>query len=368
MAKKFIMVMLTSLAVIFVITGTAYMYKAGVFEPYPEPVYLDQEQSAERPVYSQLSKEEQALYTALYNGVRDQKTEIPLPYEIDGDTYTKLYCILEKQESDIFYMSSTFYTAEKIRKARMAYREIPGDIPAMEAELEKAVAEFADELSQLGDYEKALEIHDYIIEKCTYEIDYDDGLGATAYGCLMNGSSHCEGYAKAFDVLAKACGLESIVVTGVTDEGENHAWNQVKIHGEWYNCDVTWDDTDTADDLRHTYFLVEDESFTETHMADTEHFAPFACRATENTYFNKNDLYINNDECAEEIIAREIEARNPQIELKFADKELYEGFKERFMEGEEIFQIILASGVEGELTISVTENEKELCLMLTMPF
>lgn len=368
MAKKFIMVMLTSLAVIFVITGTAYMYKAGVFEPYPEPVYLDWERSAERPVYSQLSKEEQALYTALYNGVCEQKTEIPLPYEIDGDTYTKLYCILEKQESDIFYTSSTFYTAEKIRKARMAYREISGDIPAMKLELEQTVTELSEELSQLEDYEKALEIHDYIIEKCTYEIDYNDGLGATAYGCLINGSAHCEGYAKAFDCLAKASGLESIVVTGVTDEGENHAWNQVKIDGEWYNCDVTWDDTDTDGDIRHTYFLVEDEKFEVTHMADTEYFAPFECTASESTYFNKNDLYIESMESAEAIIRREVDERNSQIELRFADEELYEGFKERFVEGEEIFQIILSSGVEGELTISVTENEKELCLMLTMPF
>lgn len=368
MAKKFIMVMLTSLAVIFVITGTAYMYKAGVFEPYPEPVYLDLEQSEERPVYSQLSKEEQALYTALYNGVREQKTEIPLPYEIDGDTYTKLYCILEKQESDIFYTSSTFYTAEKIRKARMAYREIEGDISAMESEFEKAVAEFADELSQLDDFEKALEIHDYIIEKCTYEIDYDDGLGATAYGCLINGSAHCEGYAKAFDCLAKASGLESVVVTGVTDEGENHAWNQVKIDGEWYNCDVTWDDTDTDGDMRHTYFLVEDESFEVTHTADTEYFTPFECSATESAYFNKNDLYIDDEERAGEIVTREIGQRNSQIELKFASDELYDRFKERYVEGEEIFHIILASGIEGEITISVTENEKELCLILTMPF
>ena len=44
-------------------------------------------------------------------------------------------------------------------------------------------------------------------------------------------------------------GLESQLITGITDKGENHAWNQVKVDGDWYNSDVTWADTDDGDEV-----------------------------------------------------------------------------------------------------------------------
>ena len=57
----------------------------------------------------------------------------------------------------------------------------------------------------------------------------------------MEGEALCEGYAKAFDLLAKELDLPSVLVTGVDDSNGNHAWNQVKINGDWYNTDVTWE-------------------------------------------------------------------------------------------------------------------------------
>ena len=51
----------------------------------------------------------------------------------------------------------------------------------------------------------------------------------------------------AFYELAKAAGLEVKYISGTADNGsgngyQGHAWNQVKVDGQWYQVDVTWDD------------------------------------------------------------------------------------------------------------------------------
>ena len=62
----------------------------------------------------------------------------------------------------------------------------------------------------------------------------------------------CEGYANLYKALCKALGVEAVVVTGHAKaygyrpgqkfEGKepNHAWNAVKIDGQWLLLDATW--------------------------------------------------------------------------------------------------------------------------------
>lgn len=67
---------------------------------------------------------------------------------------------------------------------------------------------------------------------------------------LFKRKAVCDGYSKLFDKLAKEVGLETQIVIGIAkiQESEigvqnlpvNHAWNSVKIDGEWCLMDVTW--------------------------------------------------------------------------------------------------------------------------------
>lgn len=62
----------------------------------------------------------------------------------------------------------------------------------------------------------------------------------------------CEGYAELYKALCTAMGVEAVVVTGHAKaygyrQGErfegkdpNHAWNAVKVNGQWLLVDVTW--------------------------------------------------------------------------------------------------------------------------------
>jgi hypothetical protein len=115
-------------------------------------------------------------------------------------------------------------------------------------------------LSKATDYEKVKAIHDYIINLASYDLTYQS---SSAYDILINKTSVCEGYALSAYRLFTDAGLESRIITGDGD-GERHAWNIVKVNGQWYNIDLTWDDAVTTSGkqvLRYTYFLKNDRDF-----------------------------------------------------------------------------------------------------------
>lgn len=345
--------------------GINYIIQSGIFAKYPEPQYLSEEEAEYRPAYGQLSEKEKSVYTAVYRGICGYKTEINLPCEISGDTYSKIYCILEKQEGELFYIDSNYYTAKKLRKAKIIYRTDKKEIHDMKLQLEIAAEEaLGDARLAFGEYSTAMRIHDYIIRNCRYIEENEGGYCSTAYGCLVRKEANCEGYAKAFNLLASRMGLECVLVTGTTDEGENHAWNQVKIDGTWYNLDVTWDDTDVDGEIRRLYFLCDDNFFGKTHFPDEDYVGAYDCEDTSENYYIKNGLYADSEQTADEILQREVASGRTQAEIMFSDDELYSWFKQKYIEEQAIFGLLMTYCEEaGEyMSVSVQENEKERCI------
>lgn len=154
------------------------------------------------------------------------------------------------------------------------------------------------------DYEKELVLHDAIAERMTYAYvegtkTPEDARWAHTIESVFSGertSTVCEGYAKAFQLLLNACNIENIYVVG-NGNGSGHAWNQVKIDGNWYNVDLTWDDT--GDRSSHRYFNVTDDTFAKSHVPYSSSVEPVVgtwcydvkkCTATEYCFTNQVDI------------------------------------------------------------------------------
>jgi len=124
-----------------------------------------------------------------------------------------------------------------------------------------------------SDYEMLKKIHDWIIDYMTY--DTSSNQKATVYGGLIEKRGVCEAYARIYKILLDELGIENILVTGTATNSsgatENHMWNYVKINGNWYAVDVTWDDPIIigngvlTDELKHRYFLVGSQEFFKNH-------------------------------------------------------------------------------------------------------
>lgn len=140
--------------------------------------------------------------------------------------------------------------------------------------------------AESGDYEKLLAIHDYIAEITVYDhellnLSTSSNSGNTVLsgyrgfgleGVFIDRRAVCDGISKAFMLMARIEGIETIRVSGKLINGDTalgHAWNKVRLGNTWYVVDVTGDDlpvsmktagvTETVEMLTHKYFLVSDE-------------------------------------------------------------------------------------------------------------
>ncbi len=131
---------------------------------------------------------------------------------------------------------------------------------AIDEEISEILSYVSDGMSE---QEKALAVHDYIVSY--YEYDYENYKAGTssAYshrsgGLIKHGTAVCEGYAYAYKYIMNLLGMDCSVVSS---NEMNHAWNIIKIDGEYYHVDCTWDDPvyDTPGRAIHKNFLLSDD-------------------------------------------------------------------------------------------------------------
>ncbi|SDZ81072.1 Putative cell wall binding repeat-containing protein [Oribacterium sp. KHPX15] len=100
--------------------------------------------------------------------------------------------------------------------------------------------------ADMNDFEKEMAVARYLQKKCKYDYSAYRGkfenhkLSYCSYNALVNGKAVCQGYAEAFQELCESAGLSTRIVSN-----SNHAWNLVKLDGQWYHVDITWADDDT---------------------------------------------------------------------------------------------------------------------------
>lgn len=124
------------------------------------------------------------------------------------------------------------------------------------------------------DYERALALHDWLINATAYDQSY------TYYGpegVLFHGLGVCNAYTLTYSKLLDAVGIENKTVSGTaTDKSSgttgSHAWTLVQLDGAWYHVDTTWDDPIPDGRERHTYFCLTDSEIAVDHQWNTANY------------------------------------------------------------------------------------------------
>ena len=126
--------------------------------------------------------------------------------------------------------------------------------PAGLSEYDRAIYDGAAEVlgqalrDGMGALEKETAIYHWIVNHVDYDWRHQDVMAVTPresytpYGGLVEGTAVCLGYATTFQLLCDLAGVECITVVGAAHYSRNdHAWNMVRLDGDWYCVDVTWD-------------------------------------------------------------------------------------------------------------------------------
>lgn len=156
--------------------------------------------------------------------------------------------------------------------------------------LNNAVTTLANEAKKAGktDYEQLKYVHDWLTKNNAYnstaaaDDNYSETTNSTPWTPLsalkIDGAANpvCEGYARAFKLVADKLDIPSILVSG-----SGHMWNYVQVDVDgadgpdaWYGMDVTFDDPVSADSStgheNWTYFLTNNWKNDEKHKESSE--------------------------------------------------------------------------------------------------
>ncbi|MCM1119378.1 MAG: hypothetical protein NC543_08465 [bacterium] len=173
--------------------------------------------------------------------------------------------------------------------------------------------------ADMTELDKEMAINAYLCDHAQYDnaalenaekynfmaVDADFYDSFTAYGVLVDGVGVCASYSAAFKLLADAVGLESIVVTGYLEGSVPHAWNKVRIDGNWYIVDATNNDNELianallnlSDDAAYGT-LVENESF----VLDNS-LRNYAAKEDTYEYYHTINRYYGQEEISGELAA-----------------------------------------------------------------
>ncbi len=222
-------------------------------------------------------------------------------------------------------------------------RECEKYIKKFTTAINNILSEISDGLSE---YEREQRIHDIILEKCEYKTGVTSSSDGwqyfSPYGALVGGEAVCEGYAKSMQILLSRVGIESYVIRG-EGEGIGHMWNVVKLGGEWYHLDPTWDDS--GEFISYEYFNVDTETINKNHTINDDiknidienvpdetrirynFFVPI-CTSMDMNYYNVEGYLLKefdkeSDEAVINAIINAINNNRVYLPLRFGNKMTY---------------------------------------------
>ena len=193
--------------------------------------------------FKQLNEEEQRVYRELLKGIRAREKDFYLTLSQD-DSIDRCYHAVLKDHPEIFWV----HNHEKIYKTTYSDSDYctftPGYIYTESeiSEIQNAMEAGFQEVSSLipadaSDYEKVRIVYTYVIDNTQYQASDDDQSIA---GVFWKKEAVCAGYAGAVQYLLERIGGPCIYVDGSTQGStEGHAWNIVKLDGEYYYVDAT---------------------------------------------------------------------------------------------------------------------------------
>lgn len=268
--------------------------------------------------FSSLSSSEKAVYNSLVEAINSTTNVVNVQNK--NITYNKALSLLQKVLADnpqFFWVSKStsilynpqtnivtsyilYYTDGKTTDAVDSKFNLTST--ADRTVINNKIVSFNEKIEEIvktipvnaNEATKERMIHDYIVEALVYDTEaakktfsYGDTLphAFDIYGAVCENKAVCEGYAKMFQYLCYCVGINATQIFG-TSSGSNHMWNAVKIDGEWYQIDVTWNDTNSTYVSYYGYYNLTTAEMSKDHKQDTTNLNVPNCTGTKYNVHN----------------------------------------------------------------------------------
>ncbi|MDL2249561.1 transglutaminase/protease-like cytokinesis protein 3 [Lachnospiraceae bacterium PF1-21] len=235
--------------------------------------------------FDQLAENEKIAYGELYYGMMRQLPKIYVSHD-DIDRAFLLFEYVTHDNPEIFWCDSevSIYGGEydedyvgppgqeeSCLVFEIDYNYSREERAGIAAQLETAIAAvLAGAPVEGSTYEKIQYCFDYVGQNTTFDLSSSDNQNIISV--FLNKTSVCAGYSKALQILLERLGIECVYVTGFANN-DYHAWNLVKIDGEFKYADLTFQ-IPTPLAANNSYFLCDYSLLAPTHEFDDLEYLP----------------------------------------------------------------------------------------------
>ncbi|MDE5939345.1 MAG: hypothetical protein K2H37_09715 [Lachnospiraceae bacterium] len=325
--------------------------------------------------FGKLTEEEQEVYLEILEAIVGFRENVRLS-SCDKELISRVFQCVLNDHPEIFYVdgySYTEYTLGSILKKITftgSYRFSPEEVEEKQRQIDDYVNQcLADMPEDADEYEKVKYVYEYLIHHTDYDASAKDSQNICSV--FLERKSVCQGYAKATQYLLNRAGVFSTLVLGRVVGGEGHAWNLVRIDGEYYYVDTTWGDAsyqavggsdypvEKIPTINYDYLCVTTEQMELTHTQDNVVEMP-ECSSMDANFYVKEGVYFTDfdEEKIEKIFTDSYDRGDTYVTLKCEGPDTYRKMQETLIGEQEVFRYLNCP----DKAVSYVENEKQYSL------
>lgn len=265
--------------------------------------------------YERLSEKRKRAYDTMLEAIRNyqQTTQVECSFA-DLEKVSK--AILSDHPELFWYSNFEMYVESG--KVNLLYCVSSEEREELQRRIDEVTPGYLEGIDDsMSAYDVAIRIHVRLINTVDYDtlaLRAEEAKGGpksdqldrlrTICGVFLDGKAVCAGYARAAQYLLQKCGVECGYASGLIrkengESGGGHGWNILKIDGDYYYMDTTWDDSsDTVQSVKQTdfgfdYFCITTEEVTRTRDLSRCPTEMPACTETRANYYYHNDAVMD---------------------------------------------------------------------------
>lgn len=325
--------------------------------------------------FGKLSEEEQEVYLEILESLVDFRENVKLS-SCDKELISRVFQCVLNDHPEIFYVEGYSYTeytlGNLLKKITFtgSYCFSPKEVEEMGQQVEDYVNQCLAGMPENADeYGKVKYIYEYLIHHTDYDAEAKNSQNICSV--FLERKSVCQGYAKATQYLLNRAGIFATLVLGRVVGGEGHAWNLVRIDGEYYYVDTTWGDAsyqavggsdypiEKIPTINYDYLCVTTEQMEVTHTPENVVELPL-CTAMDANFYVREGMYFTDwdEEKIEKIFSDGYERGDTYVTLKCDGADVYRKMQEALIEEQGIFRYLDCP----DQAVSYVENEKQYSL------
>ena len=351
--------------------------------------------SLNRYAYNLLNNDEKAVYDAVLEAINAFNVELSsFSASVTDTQIQKIVDYIQRDHPEIFWFQhgATYYfdtTTHIVNRIELKYCMTQDEAQKRQEKIDAATKSFLTSVADtMSDYEATLRIYENIIKLVDYDTiglerqkrvaisaEVPDDL-RSIYGVFVNKKAVCAGYAKAMQYLLNMCGIECTYVTSDT-----HAWNLIKLEGDYYHMDVTWGDgSDTKKDKAQTNTINYDcFCITTAELARLESHTPESsyplpeCTATKCNYHRRHGLYFETYDFdrVRSIVCESVKLNKLDISFKFSSSKVFSEAKKQLVDDGKFREAIQFASLKANTKLnssymySVREDKLTIAFFIT---